>query len=230
MKLSTRKALVALLLAGAAISAALAASVTIQSGTSPGNPLVIDSTSNAGRVVPYDSRGNFAGQKATYAGSVTAKTATAAGTAPFFSICGSATKTVRVQRIYGSATIATAALYVDPVLIKTSTATSAGTPVALTKVPLDSGSAAATANLVNYYSALATAGTPVGAVASQMMFAQITGTITTGGTMNFDFDFRAGREAEAPVLRGIAQCVEASFGTTTTNAPTMTIAVIWTEE
>jgi len=204
--------------------------VQVQSGMDGRIVATVDATSQALRHIPYDARGNFTGQKATYAGSLGAKTATAAGTAPFFSICGSATKTVRVQRIYGTATIATAALYVDPVLIKTSTATSAGTPTALTKVPLDSGSAAATASLVNYYTALATAGTPVGAIASQMMFAQITATITTGGTATFDFDFRGGREAEAPVLRGTAQCVEASFGTTTTNAPTMTVGVIWTEE
>jgi hypothetical protein len=129
-----------------------------------------------------------------------------------------------------TATIATAALYVDPVLIKTSTATSAGTPTALTKVPLDSTSAAATANLVNFYTALATAGTPVGPIAIGHDFANITATIATGGVARFDFDWRGGREAEAPVLRGTAQCLEASFGTTTTNAPTMTIGVIWTEE
>jgi hypothetical protein len=37
-------------------------------------------------------------------------------------------------------------------------------------------------------------------------------------------------DSEAPTLRGIAQCIEASFGTTTTNAPTLSVDVVWTEK
>ena len=35
---------------------------------------------------------------------------------------------------------------------------------------------------------------------------------------------------EAPVLRGANEGLELSFGTTTTNVPTMTIYIEWTEE
>lgn len=194
-------------------------------GASPG----VDSPSNAARMVPYDSRGQYAGQKITYSAATTAKTATAAGTAPFFSICGSSTKTLRVQRILISGTVATAAVNGDVELIKTSTATSSGTPVSLTKVPHDSASAAATANLVNFYSALATAGNAVGAVNSQTALFPTTAGLTIVEPV-VDFDYRGELEAEAPVLRGTAQCLEASFGTTTTNVPTLTVAVVWTEE
>ena len=177
-----------------------------------------------------DLRGQFTGQKVTYAAALTAKTATAAGTGPFFTICGSATKTIRVQNVVFHYTVATAALHTDPRLQKTSAATSAGTATALTKVPLDSGSAAATASLVNYYTVLATAGALVGTVSIQQIWAQITATVTGGSVTPGDFTWKANDESESVVLRGTAQCLEGSFGTTTTNAPTMTVSVVWTEE
>lgn len=169
------------------------------------------------------------GQKVTYTGATTAKTATAAGTGPFFSICGSATKTVRVQQIIVAGTVATAAVYGDVTIRKTSTATSAGTATALTKVPLNSGSAAATANLLNYYTALATAGTLVGTVGAQSAVFPITGTVAASMAQVI-FDWMNRQESEAPTLNGTAQCLEAGFGTTTTNAPTLAVQVIWTEE
>lgn len=176
-----------------------------------------------------DLRNQHTGQKATYAAALTAKTATAAGTAPFFTICGSATKTIRVQEFKAHYTVATAAVYADPRLQKTSTATSAGTATALVKVPLDSSSAAATANLANYYTVLATPGTLVGTVAIQQTTAQMTGVVSSSTPPEI-FRWKATDESEAVVLRGTAQCLEASFGTTTTNAPTMTVSVVWTEE
>lgn len=227
MKSQKSRLLVSAFLALCIVSVAMA--VTLQGGNSGGVVVSVDAVANALRVIPYDARGNMAGQKATYSGATAAKTATAAGTGPFFSICGSSTKTVRVQRVVVSGTVGTAAVYGDVELIKTSTATSAGTPTALTKVPHDSTSAAATANLVNYYTALGTAGSPVGPVNSQTAYFPITATVTLGpGTV--DFDYRGELEAEAPVLRGTAQCLEASFGTTTTNAPTLSVSVVWTEE
>jgi len=171
----------------------------------------------------------FIAQKATYAFATTAKTATAAGTGPFFSICGSATKTVRLQQLIIGGTVATAAVYGDVELRKTSTATSAGTATSLTKVPHDSASAASTVNLLNFYTALATTGTNVGMIGSQGAVFPITGTVAAQQAQVI-FDWTNRQESEAPVLRGIAQCIEASFGTTTTNAPTLTAQGIYTEE
>ena len=168
-------------------------------------------------------------QKATYAASTTAKTATAAGTGPFFALCGSSTKTVRLQYLEIDGTVATAAVYGDVILKKTSTATSAGTATALTKTPLDSGSAASTASAINYYTALATAGTLVGTIGSKGAVFPITGTVAAQmGNVVFDWTNR--QESQAPTLSGTAQCIEASFGTTTTNAPTLTVYAIYTEE
>jgi len=222
----TRLAILGLMLAF--IAGLSLASVTIQSGQQNGNYAGVDATSNALRVTQYDSRGNASGQKVTYSAATTAKTATAAGTAPWFTICGSSTKTIRVEDFVAAPTVATAAVYADIELIKTSTATSGGTPVALTKVPHDSTSAAATASIVNFYSALATAGAAVGPVASRQVFAPITATITLESPT--DVSLLSHTEAEAIVLRGTAQCLEASFGTTTTNVPTLTVEVTWTEE
>lgn len=170
----------------------------------------------------------FLAQRRSYTASTTAKTATAAGTGPFFAICGSATTTVRVQQVTIGGTVATAAVYGDVTLRKTSTATSAGTPVALTRVPHDSTAAAATAT-TNYYSALATAGSLVGTLGAQSAVFPITGTVAAQ-LAQLVFDWVNRQESEAPVLRGTAQCLEAGFGTTTTNAPTLSVQVIWTEE
>lgn len=169
------------------------------------------------------------GQKVTYSGATTAKTATAAGTGPFFSMCGSATKTVRVQQLTIGGTVATAAVYGDVTLRKTSAATSSGTATALVKVPHSSTAAASTLALLNYYTALATAGTLVGTVGAQSAVFPITGTVAAA-MAQLIFDWTNRQESEAPVLRGVAECLEAGFGTTTTNAPTLAVHVIWTEE
>src|SRR5262249_55442946 len=152
-----------------------------------------------------------------------------AGTGPFFTICGSATRTLRIQQVTIGGTVATAAVYGDVELRKVSTATSAGTATALTKVALDSTSFASTANAVNFYTVLATTGTNVGMVASQAAVFPLTGTVAaTNASLVFDWTGR--QESQAAVLRGTAECLEASFGTTTTNAPTLTVGVVWTEE
>lgn len=165
----------------------------------------------------------------SYAAALTAKTATTAGTGPFFSICGSSSKVVKVQQINFDYTVATAGVYADPVLKKTSAATSAGTATALVKVPLNSTYGASTVNLLNFYTVLATAGTLVGTVDGQMTFANITGTVANQQASK-TFTFRAPSDLEAVVLNGTAECLEGSFGTTTANAPTMMVSVKWTEE
>jgi hypothetical protein len=186
-----------------------------------------DTISSTGQGIPdATTQRVFVAQRATYTVATAAKTATSAGTGPFFALCGSSTKTLRVQRIIIGGTVATAAVNGDVELTKTSTATSAGTPVALTKLPHDSNSAASTASLANFYSALATAGTAVGKVGSQTAFLPIAPASGTAAV----FDFSQRTESEAPVLRGTAQCIEASFGTTTTNAPTLTVEANYTEE
>lgn len=170
-------------------------------------------------------------EKPTYVASTATKTVSAAGTGPFFALCGSSTRTIRVRQILIDYTVATAGLHADPILQKTSTATSAGTATALTAVPLDSNYPTATASLANIYTALGTTGTVVGVISAQMKWAQITATVNAGGSVSpYPFLYRPYSETDAVVLRGTAQCVQAAFGTTTTNAPTVTVSVMWTEE
>lgn len=201
----------------------------IQSGATS-DLLTVDATSKAARVTLYDPRGNHMGERATYSAGLTVKTATTAGTGPFFTICGSGTRTVRVKRFNMNGTVATAATRSEVILKKTSTATSGGTATALTQVPHDSTSPAGTASAVNFYTALATAGTSVGVVGSLFRGFPITATIASTDVIpELLWDFRSD-ETEAIILRGTAQCMEANFGTSTTNAPTLTVEVTWTEE
>lgn len=200
----------------------------IKSGEST-DELSVDPTSKAAHVSQYDTRGNFTGMKIGYSASTALKTATAAGTAPFASIYGSSTKTIRVHRIIVSGTCATAAVYGDVIVSKTSDTISGGTATSLTKVPKDSSSGASTATNVKYYTVLPTAGTLVGAIASQQVFLPITGTPAVD-VKPVIFDWTAQGMNEAPVLRGVTQGLELSFGTTTTNAPTLTVTFEWSEE
>lgn len=200
----------------------------IQSGNSPVE-LTIDNTSNAARVSNYDTRGNFTGLKASYSASTVLKTTTAAGTGVFASIFGSTTKIVRVHRIIVCGTCATAAVYGDIIVKKMSAIGTGGTPVELVQVPKDSISGAGTASRVFYYTTLGTAGTLVGTVAAQQIFLPITGTPAVD-VKPVVFDWTAQGMNEAPVLRGTGEGLELNFGTTTANAPTLTVTFEYSEE
>jgi hypothetical protein len=130
-----------------------------------------------------------------------------------------------------SGTVGTAAVYGDVILTKTSTATSAGTATALVQVPMDTVNRAGTAALVNFYTALATPGTAVGKVGSRGATFPITGTVAVQEA-SLQWDWRPGQsgELQAVVLRGPLECLEAAFATTTTNAPTLQVEAVWSEE
>lgn len=231
-RLSTRLVSWALAIAVGLWSVPLSFAANICDPVTGANCAGVNSTATGGGIhtTEYDLRSQASGQKVTYTAATTALTATAAGTTPFFTICGSGTKTIRVQRLNINGSVATTAVRQAIRLQKTSTATSAGTATALVAVPHDSGSAAATANLVNYYTVLATVGTLVGTVGIRTKIWPITATVAaTDQVIEAIWEF-SNREAEAVVLRGTAQCLEASFGATTTNAPTLALAVTWTEE
>lgn len=191
--------------------------------------LVVDSISSAARISQYDTRGNFIGMKASYSASTALKTATAAGTGVFAHIYGSTTKTIRVHRIIVCGSCATAAVYGDIIITKTSDTGSGGTSTSLTQVPKDSTSSAGTASSVRFYTVLGTGGVATGVIASQQVFLPITGTPAVD-VKPVIFDWTAQGMNEAPVLRGATQGLELSFGTTTTNAPTLTITFEWSEE
>ena len=190
--------------------------------------LTINSISKAARINDHDLRGNFTGQKATYSASTDIKTATPASTAVFFAIYGSSSKTIRVHKITICATVATAAVYGDLICYKRTAAITGGTKTDLTQVPLDSQEAAGTASIVGLYTAAPTPGTGGGVIASRQAFMPITGTPAVAiEPIIFSWNTR---EAESPVLRGIAEGLEISFATTPGNIPTVTVETIYSLE
>ena len=200
----------------------------IKSGASS-DTLTIGATSKAAYVNERDSRGNDVGMKTSYSATTTAKTAAAAGTTVFAQIFGSGTKTIRIQRIIVCGVCATAAIYGDVIITKRTAVGSGGTPVTLTQMPKDSNSAAGTATVVKFFTAAPSAGTGGGTIATQMAFMPVTGTPATI-VQPIIFDWTTQGMNEAPVLRGTGEGLELSFGTTTTNAPTLTVQFEWTEE
>jgi hypothetical protein len=222
----------------AASTAAAATDPALVVAVSPNNTIPMNETQLASTAITSGYGVSTTGtqrvmlaHELTYGASLTIKTATAAGTGPFFSICGSATTTARIQKFSVSGTILTTGVYADVVIKKTSAATSGGTATALVRVPYDSNDAAATVATPNFYTVLATAGTLVGVIDSQMtLFPTTAIATTTPDAGKIVFDWRNRTDTEPLVLRGTAQCMEASFGTTTTNAPTLLVSVVWTEK
>ena len=200
----------------------------IKSGATS-DQLTVQAVSKAARVNTFDDRGNSRGQKVSYCVSTVGQLVAAAGTAPFFSMFGSASKTIRIHHILITGTCATAAVYGSVIVTKRTAAGSGGTATTLTPVPKDSGSAASTATLVKAFTAAPTAGTGGGVVASGQTFLPVTGTPALGVGM-LEWFFGNMDEEEGIVLRGTGEGIELSFSVTNTNAATVTVMVEFTEE
>jgi hypothetical protein len=129
------------------------------------------------------------------------------GAGDILCIRGSATKTVRVKAVRISA-IASAAIAVDVLLYRRSSAASGGTAVAAALTPSDSLNAAATATLTTY-TVSPTPGTTVGVVRAAKLAVGTTGNSNTIGDEIFHF---TGYWDQPQVLRGTSQflCVNVS--------------------
>jgi hypothetical protein len=125
----------------------------------------------------------------------------------------------------------TAVAYHNVCVEKWSTAPTGGTATALVKVPLDSLSAASTANLCQIYTAAPTEGTLVGTIGAQRFLAVAT-TANAAGTPPYPliWDFRNVGESSGVYLRGTAQCISLAFCTAPASAVTVSVEVEWTEE
>lgn len=192
--------------------------------------LTIDPVSKALRATLYDAAGNLQSQKRTYRAATIAVLVPAVTVAvPWLIIIGSATQTVRLQRIQISGLTLTAVAYLHANLAKYSTNASGGTSTTLAAVPLDSTSASATA-VVKAYTAIPTAGTKIGDISSKRFMGQAT-TAAAGGVPDFvEFDFRNLGEQSSVVLRGTTQ----EAGLYWQTAPATTVSLLaeleWTEE
>lgn len=163
------------------------------------------------------------GAKTTYSAAATGIVPAAAAT-DIFTITGSASKTIRVLKVSISATQTTAGENAV-ILLKRSTANTAGTSAAVTAVPHDSSNAAATGTVLSY-TANPTAGTLVGNLRSRKIaFQGATG--TTSDEAVFDFGNRPG---QAIVLRGTAQVLAINLTGATITGGSVNMYVEWTEE
>jgi hypothetical protein len=174
-----------------------------------------------------DSRGRLVvtpnSQAPTYSAStlnlVAATTAT-----DLFTITGSATKTVIIKKIEISATQTTAAVGAI-VLLKRSTANTAGTSTTLTNVPMDSATAAATAT-VRAYTANPTTGTLVGNIKTSKIFIP-----QTSSTSVTPLVWRFSDGDQAPlVLRGVAEVVAVNLNSVSFAGNQFCISIEWSEE
>ena len=139
-------------------------------------------------------------------------------------IAGSASKTVKVNRITFAATKATTAETWNVKINKTSAAATGGTAVVPAVVPYDSADAAGTA-VVSHFTAAPTVGT---AIADIMQF-KYTALIAPAQTVLVVIEF--GKMGKCPTLRGIAETLAIDItGTTTGHASSVTYSIEWTEE
>ena len=194
------------------------------------NQLVIGPVSKAARAEFYDSRGNNVNCKRTYCAATASGVGVQANTNPFFVFEGSATTTIRVQWIRISSPCAGAIEYNAINLKKHSAAATGGAAVALTKVPLDSNDAAATANTCAVYTGSPAAGALVGLVASDRVLLQSTTANANGHPDKLIFDYRATGENNPLVLRGVAQGITLSFANTPGGPVDLGVEIMWTEE
>lgn len=178
--------------------------------------------------VQVDARGallvtKLDGGRATYNGAslniVPALTAT-----DIFTITGSASKTIRVIKV-GIAGVATAAGVISVVLLKRSTANTVGTSAAVTAVPLDSNSAAASGTVLSY-TANPTTGNLVGNIVTPKVLFPAAASVANG-YVEFEFGNQAG---QAIVLRGTAQVLAVNFAGVTLAGGSVSCYVQWTEE
>lgn len=177
----------------------------------------MDNQGNQRVILPAGSTFPAAAPAATYSASTpVAPGSGAVGTVA--SLCGSASKVVRVRRVVYSFNDASTIVYNVAMQI-TSTATTGGTAVALTTGRLDSTDGAS-ALVVNTYPV--TGPTP-GSTATIVYAERSVQAATNGYTIKLDFSTTG---AEFPTLRGTTQCFEVS-NTVNTN---FMLTVVWSEE
>lgn len=168
---------------------------------------------------------NSEGQKATYSAAATFTPAALLPT-DVFTITGSATKTIRIQKISinGTNTGNTNAFLS---LIRRSSANTGGTSTTLTNVPADSTQAAGTAT-VRTYTVNPTLGTTVGAFRTDAIFLPTLASTNAGGDISYEF---GAPHNKAIVLRGISEVAAVNVGGVTIGGTTVfAIDITWTEE
>lgn len=164
------------------------------------------------------------GSKTSYSASIT-NLVVANTPTDIFTITGSATKTVRITRIGFSGTQNTSSTR-NVLLIKRSTANSAGTSTTPTVVPSDSTNAAGTA-VVRAYTVNPTLGTTIGTIRSQRF--QLLATNVTNPIDRIFWEFGDG-PSQAIVIRGTSEVLAVNLNSITSSNNLFDIDIEWTEE
>jgi hypothetical protein len=160
----------------------------------------------------------------TYSASALAFVPPAAVASDVFTIGGSASKTIRIHRIYVSLTTTSgSAIKVTISAIKRSTANTGGTSVVQTNAPHDSTNAAGTAVVRSYTVNPTVLGTSVGTIRSVATSVAATG--LPGNYIEFNFE-----EFGQPLtLIGVTQFLCINFNLASITAPVSSISVEWSE-
>lgn len=145
-----------------------------------------------------------------------------------FTITGSATKVVRIKKIYFSPSATNATSY-NFLLIKRSTANSGGTSTLLTNVPNDSDDIAATAT-VRSYTANPTLGTTVGTIRAYRLV--VPQGAPLGGAANGPLNevYFGDNSSKSIALRGTAESLSLNLNGVTLLGNSFCVFVEWTEE
>lgn len=177
-------------------------------------------------VGPIQSNYSTPAKMQTYSAQILAL-APASSATDFFTITGSATKTITVRSI-GCTGTSTAAGSLAVQLVSRSGADLTGTSTAPTVVPLDSNDVAGTATVLAYTVNPGTLGTLVGAIDNGLM-----GTVApaSAGSNGLVFSFNPDDVRQAPVLRGITQVLALNANAASfTAAASLDCKVVWTEQ
>ncbi len=184
-------------------------------------------TANAGTGL-FNIRGGAA--ISTYSGNTVAFTPVAGD---IFVITGSATKTVKILRIILCGTQTTAGNVNTISIIKRSSANSAGTAVALTKVPFDSTSPASTI-VAQHYTAAPTPGTAVGTLWGPRATIPAPATVNnvgeSGASAILIYDHNQSVNGQLPTLRGVGESLAINLSAVPTGAANFEVQISWTEE
>jgi len=171
------------------------------------------------------------GSKATFSAAITGLVPVT-GATDIFTVTGSATKLVKVTRLVITGSTTLAANVILPItLLKRSTADTAGTSTAPTRVAHDSLNAAVTATVLAY-TANPTTGTLVGAYRNLRMTLQLTPQTATDFPISLPYIEDFGQRGGQPiVLRGVAEVFAVNLAAIATITGWLfDISVEWTEE
>jgi len=137
-------------------------------------------------------------------------------------IYGSATKTINILNVWVTG-VQTTAGQAQVLLIKRSTANSAGTSTAPVKIPYDSNDVAATATFLAY-TANPTLGTAIGNVRGDRAF--LPGAASASDAQGLTWSFINGKNM---ILRGVAQGIAINLNAATLAGGSINVTIEWTE-